>query len=122
MFFLFGFGRVRITKVFVQVRSPVNTASTAAIATSAISASGSRVVRCCSIRPGLLIRLTSLLSLFPARRIISYDARDHRNEKQADHNFQHRGIDPDEHEKDDADDDDVHQKARSAALVLPGTL
>ena len=34
----------------------------------------------------------------------------------------HRGIDPDEHEKDDADDDDVHKKARSAALVLPGTL
>ena len=37
-------------------------------------------------------------------------------------NFQHLGIDPDEHEKDDADDDDVHKKARSAALVLPGTL
>ena len=43
------------------------------MATSAISGSGSLVVRCCSISPGLLNSATILLSLFPARRMISYD-------------------------------------------------
>lgn len=88
-----------------------NTASTDAIATSAMEASGSLVVSFCSIIPGFDKKITSLFSLFPARRINSNETPgDHRDQQKPEYHSPDRGFNPDEQKENNADDHNDKQK------------